>query len=113
MTFFALDAFVGGYKSEHVKLWDIRSRSALYELSTGNNMVISLGWDEEDTTLYAATECLWMDRMGYRHDYRPAKDPKDEAAKKERRQKMATPDDDDDDYDSEDDSEDDEDYEHG
>ena len=45
----------------------------MYELSSGNNWVRSLAWDAPRATLYAATECFYVDRLGYHHDYRPAK----------------------------------------
>ncbi|KAF8311600.1 hypothetical protein DL93DRAFT_2168931 [Clavulina sp. PMI_390] len=70
-----LYAFVGGTRSQSVKLWDLRTQCAVYELSTGNNSVSGLGWDEEHQTLYAATECEALDRIGYHHDYRWAKAP--------------------------------------
>ena len=44
-----------------------------YELATGNNSVLSLAWDAPRSTLYAATECEYMDRLGNYHDYRHAK----------------------------------------
>jgi hypothetical protein len=47
----------------------------LYELATGNNGVASLAWDALRSTLYAATDCINMDRNGYHHGYRPAKIP--------------------------------------
>jgi len=53
----------------------------VYELSTGNNSVQSLAWDDANDTLYAATECFWVDRMGYRHDYRELHQPRKSGAK--------------------------------
>lgn len=47
----------------------------MYEVATGNNEVISLAWDAPRKSLYAATECSYMDRIGYRHGYRFAKIP--------------------------------------
>jgi hypothetical protein len=47
----------------------------VYELATGNNSVHRIVWDAKRTTLYAVTECVYMDRMGYHHDYRKAKIP--------------------------------------
>ncbi|KAF8311616.1 hypothetical protein DL93DRAFT_2083107 [Clavulina sp. PMI_390] len=70
-----LYAFVGGTRSQSIKLWDLRAHCAVYELSVGNNSVSSLGWDEEHQTLYAATECEALDRVGYHNNYRWAKAP--------------------------------------
>ncbi|KAH9928697.1 uncharacterized protein B0H18DRAFT_1000217 [Fomitopsis serialis] len=68
--------FTSGQQSEHIKLWDIRAKAAVYELSTGNNAVASMAWDPKRSALYAATECERMDRMGINHDYRPARIPR-------------------------------------
>ncbi|KAL7278958.1 hypothetical protein ACG7TL_006790 [Trametes sanguinea] len=68
--------FTGGQRSECIKTWDIRARVIVYELATGNNGVEALAWDGVRDTLYAATECSGMDRLGYTHDYRPAKIPR-------------------------------------
>ncbi|KAL5637777.1 hypothetical protein ACGC1H_002142 [Rhizoctonia solani] len=68
--------FTGTSKSEQIKLWDIRARACVYELSTGNTMVESLSWDAHNNCLYAATQCSYMDRLGNHHDYRYAKIPK-------------------------------------
>ncbi|OSC97741.1 hypothetical protein PYCCODRAFT_1447858 [Trametes coccinea BRFM310] len=68
--------FTGGQRSECIKTWDIRARAIVYELATGNNGVEALAWDGVRNTLYAATECSGMDRLGYTHDYRPAKIPR-------------------------------------
>lgn len=57
-------------------MWDVRGRKMVYELATGNNRVADIAWDRTRSTLYAATECTTMDRMGSRFDYRPAKIPK-------------------------------------
>jgi len=51
-------------------------KTALYELATGNHSVMSLAWDSARSTLFAATECEYMDRLGNHHGYRPAKIPK-------------------------------------
>ncbi|QRV83116.1 hypothetical protein RhiJN_11132 [Ceratobasidium sp. AG-Ba] len=69
--------FTGTGKAEQIKLWDVRARAPVYELSTGNNQVQSLAWDSTRNFLYAATECSYMDRMGYRHDYRCVKSSHD------------------------------------
>jgi hypothetical protein len=68
--------FTGSEKSEIIKLWDVRARSAIYELATGNNMVVSMTWDSAHSSLYAATECNYIDRLGHNHGYRRAKMPK-------------------------------------
>ncbi|KAF8598053.1 hypothetical protein BDV93DRAFT_610081 [Ceratobasidium sp. AG-I] len=64
-------AFTGTGKTQHVTAWDIRARAAIYELSTGNNEVNALAWDPKRNTLFAATECSYMDTAGFRHGYRP------------------------------------------
>lgn len=56
-------------------MWDVRARKAVYELATGNNMVASLAWDSKRSSLYAATECGHIDRLGFYHDYRKAHIP--------------------------------------
>ncbi|KAI9061144.1 hypothetical protein FKP32DRAFT_1605097 [Trametes sanguinea] len=68
--------FTGGQHTESIKMWDIRARAIVYELATGNNQVEALAWDGVRNTLYAATECSGMDRLGYTHDYRPARIPR-------------------------------------
>ena len=37
-------------------MWDVRARACVYELSTGNNGVVSMLWDDKHDTLMAATE---------------------------------------------------------
>ena len=56
-------------------MWDVRARCTVYELATGNNNVSALAWDSGRSTLYASTECTYIDRMGYNHDYRRARVP--------------------------------------
>jgi hypothetical protein len=65
--------FTGAEARQQIKVWDIRAREAVYELSTGNNSVVDMAWDAAHNSLYAVTECTYMDRMGYTHDYRRAK----------------------------------------
>ncbi|KAG8680321.1 hypothetical protein FRC08_016385 [Ceratobasidium sp. 394] len=65
-----LAVFTGTDKAEQIKMWDVRACTPVYELATGNNRVQSLAWDSKRNCLYAATECSYQDRMGYRHDYR-------------------------------------------
>jgi hypothetical protein len=65
--------------NESIKVWDVRNavrQGCLYDLSTGNNNAESLAWDHVRNTLYAATDCTSMDRMGSVHEYRRAKFPK-------------------------------------
>ncbi|KAF7973198.1 hypothetical protein HWV62_15779 [Athelia sp. TMB] len=70
--------FTGTDKTEHITLWDVRTKTACYELATGNNAVRSMAWDANHNTLYAATECNYIDRVGNHHDYRRAKIPEDQ-----------------------------------
>jgi hypothetical protein len=59
-------------------MWDIRARGSVYKLATGNNVVVDMVWDSERNTLYAATKCKYVDRLGYHHGYRKARrDAKD------------------------------------
>ncbi|KAL1739752.1 hypothetical protein HDZ31DRAFT_22604, partial [Schizophyllum fasciatum] len=67
--------FTGGTRSQSIKVWDPRAQKLVYELATGNNEVESLVWDASRSTLYAATECSYMDRMGNTNEYRRAKIP--------------------------------------
>ncbi|CAE6460958.1 unnamed protein product [Rhizoctonia solani] len=89
--------FTGTTKSEQIKLWDVRARACVYELSTGNNTVESLAWDAHNNCLYAATKCNYMDRLGNHHDYRYAKIPKSQ------RSNQGVDDEDDDEDDDDDD----------
>ncbi|CCL98796.1 uncharacterized protein FIBRA_00801 [Fibroporia radiculosa] len=67
--------FTGGQNSQAIKMWDVRARAVVYDLSTGNNAVVSMAWDSKRSSLWAATECGYMDRLGYTHDYRHANVP--------------------------------------
>ncbi|OBZ70130.1 hypothetical protein A0H81_09812 [Grifola frondosa] len=67
--------FTAGQDSQQIKMWDVRARAAVYELATGNNAVNAMAWDSRHSTLYAATECGNMDRLGSTFDYRKAKIP--------------------------------------
>ncbi|QRW11836.1 WD40 domain protein [Ceratobasidium sp. AG-Ba] len=51
-------------RAEQIKMWDVRARTSVYELATGNNAVTSLAWDSSNNALYAATERNYYD---YRH----------------------------------------------
>ncbi|CUA72580.1 hypothetical protein RSOLAG22IIIB_10136 [Rhizoctonia solani] len=64
--------FSGSTQKEQIRLFDIRARCCVYELSTGNNAVRSLAWDSTRNALYAATECSHKDWMGFRHNYGPS-----------------------------------------
>lgn len=83
-SFPLVDLFVGGEKTQAVKCWDVRARRALYELSTGNNTVAGLAWSDTMNTLFTATSCEYVDRMGYHDSYRrlrlerPARPARDE-----------------------------------
>ncbi|TCD63392.1 hypothetical protein EIP91_005600 [Steccherinum ochraceum] len=74
--------FTGGQKSESIKVWDVRQKSILYELATGNNSVLNLAWDAPRSTLLACTESQYMDWMGGLHGYRPAYLPRTEYNRK-------------------------------
>ncbi|KAI0661809.1 hypothetical protein C8Q70DRAFT_1052118 [Cubamyces menziesii] len=67
--------FTGSDRYQNIMMWDVRARSLVYELATGNNAVRALCWDAKRTTLYAATECDYMDRLGFTHGYRAAHIP--------------------------------------
>lgn len=57
--------FTGGTKSEQISAFDARAPGrALYSLATGNNFVQSIAWQAATSTLWAATECMYVDRMG-------------------------------------------------
>jgi hypothetical protein len=68
--FASIAVFTGTSKFEQIKMWDVRARAPVYELATGNNRVESLAWDSKRNSLYASTECTYMDRLGFRHGYR-------------------------------------------
>ncbi|KAI1796986.1 hypothetical protein LXA43DRAFT_1147450 [Ganoderma leucocontextum] len=63
--------FTGGERTQQVKMWDVRARACVYELSTGNNGVVSMLWDDRHATLMAATE-----RTSYGNKYRKAQIPR-------------------------------------
>ncbi|PIL35384.1 hypothetical protein GSI_02110 [Ganoderma sinense ZZ0214-1] len=97
--------FTGSDRSQSVRCWDVRARAVVYELGTGNNRVCALNWDAKRSALYATTECDYMDRNGYTHDYRHARiprwarlDPEDRADDRD-----ADMEDEDDEYDQDDD----------
>ncbi|KAK7036190.1 hypothetical protein R3P38DRAFT_2910941 [Favolaschia claudopus] len=65
--------FTGSGHGQVIRLWDVRARKLVYELSTGNNAVVSMAWDEPRSCLYVSTACDYMDRMGDNFGYRRAK----------------------------------------
>ncbi|KAG8724864.1 hypothetical protein FRC09_013032 [Ceratobasidium sp. 395] len=69
--------FTGSRLAEQIKMWDVRARTPVYELATGNNRVNSLAWDPNRDCLYAATECFYKDRLGYHHEYQRSRKWKD------------------------------------
>ncbi|CAG7853189.1 SubName: Full=Uncharacterized protein {ECO:0000313/EMBL:CCA76996.1} [Serendipita indica DSM 11827] len=69
-------AFTGGHRKEQVLLWDIRAQQHVYELGTGNNAIQDLAWDSRHNSLYALSECIYMDRLGGYHGYRRARIPR-------------------------------------
>ncbi|KAG8724865.1 hypothetical protein FRC12_001084 [Ceratobasidium sp. 428] len=79
LTISLLEAvFTGTGRAEQIKMWDVRARTSVYELATGNNRSNSLAWDPNRNCLYAATECSYQDRVGYRHEYRLSRKWKDQ-----------------------------------
>ena len=40
----------------HKKVWDVTNKKFLYELSAGNNHVISVAWDANENSLVAVTD---------------------------------------------------------
>ncbi|EJF64781.1 hypothetical protein DICSQDRAFT_100114 [Dichomitus squalens LYAD-421 SS1] len=68
--------FTAGDITQQVKTWDIRAEECVYELSTGNNAVAGLAWDDTRSSLYVATECRYVNRMGVRTGYRRARIPR-------------------------------------
>ena len=69
-----LALFTGANKQEEIRLWDLRARSVVYELGTGNNSATSLAWDGERNALYAATHCYYTEAT--RRNYRKAEIPR-------------------------------------
>ncbi len=53
-------------------MWDIREQECVYELSTGNNAVSAMAWDAAHASLFVATACPHVNRMGERAGYRRA-----------------------------------------
>ncbi|KAJ6529635.1 hypothetical protein B0H19DRAFT_1082750 [Mycena capillaripes] len=62
-----------GIPDQVIGLWDIRARKMVYELSTGNNSVNSMTWDETRNALYVSTTCSFLD--GNHRTYRRARLP--------------------------------------
>ncbi|KAJ7737538.1 hypothetical protein B0H16DRAFT_1571880 [Mycena metata] len=67
--------FTGSTKDQVIRLWDIRARKMIYELSTGNTSVNGMTWYDAQNVLYVSTTCSFMDRNGYTSDYRRARLP--------------------------------------
>ncbi|RPD59658.1 hypothetical protein L227DRAFT_611865 [Lentinus tigrinus ALCF2SS1-6] len=67
--------FTGCDDGHCVKLWDLRARAVVYDLSTGNNCVQALAWDAKRSTLYAATVRDFHDYLSTRPVYRKARVP--------------------------------------
>ena len=61
-----------GGSDEAITIWDLRyvmngNSGALYELSTGNCNVTELAWHKSSQTIFAITECEYVDRLGYKY----------------------------------------------
>ncbi|KAG6905613.1 hypothetical protein DXG01_001686 [Tephrocybe rancida] len=99
--------FTGSTKQQEVRLWDIRARTTVFELSTGNTGVVSLAWDDAHNALFAATECGYVNHIG-NHGYRTAKEPKFMREERQRAEgdDMVVDDEDEEDYFSDDDDDD-------
>ncbi|KAG6814634.1 hypothetical protein H0H93_012806, partial [Arthromyces matolae] len=67
--------FTGAAERQEITLWDIRTTTAVYDLSTGNTNVTNLAWDCVRNTLYATAECDYVLRSGDYYDYRIARMP--------------------------------------
>ncbi|KAH9856605.1 quinon protein alcohol dehydrogenase-like superfamily [Lenzites betulinus] len=67
--------FTGGDRTQQIKMWDIREQECVYELSTGNNAVSAMAWDDAHASLYVATTCPHVNRLGERAGYRRARIP--------------------------------------
>ncbi|KAJ6505718.1 hypothetical protein C8R47DRAFT_1102265 [Mycena vitilis] len=65
--------FTASTKDQVIRLWDIRARKMVYELSTGNNAANSMTWDDAQNVLYVSTTCSFID--GGRSTYRRARLP--------------------------------------
>ena len=57
-------------------MWDIRAEECVYELATGNNAVVALAWDDTRASLFVATQCANVNRLGVRTGYRRARVPR-------------------------------------
>lgn len=73
--FYNTALFTGTERSQQVKLWDIRSRACVYELSTGNNGVKSMVWHDRLSQLIVATERGTGYGAGAPNSFRAAKIP--------------------------------------
>lgn len=61
--------FSFGGSDEAILCWDLRTRRCLYELATGNTDVVSLQWHAPSRSLFASTDCDYIDRHGNDYDY--------------------------------------------
>ncbi|KAJ7609224.1 hypothetical protein DFH06DRAFT_1247643 [Mycena polygramma] len=68
--------FTGAARDQIIRLWDVRAQKMVYELSTGNSAVVGMTWDAPRSTLYVATQCDNMNRLGDNFDYRHVKRPR-------------------------------------
>ena len=72
------DIFSSEEEAACITLWDIRARGAVYDLSTGNNAVAGMIWNDHKNELWAATTCEHRDGAGYRRARFPNPDWKGE-----------------------------------
>ncbi|RXW20377.1 hypothetical protein EST38_g5481 [Candolleomyces aberdarensis] len=100
--------FTSNEREEAIRMWDVRARAPIYDLATGNNDVLALAWNDDRNELYAVTECRYVDRLGYHHEYRRAKIPKEKTEDDDEGDEERDTDEDGDDYDDEDDWDDEE-----
>ncbi|KAI0368806.1 hypothetical protein BV20DRAFT_998200 [Pilatotrama ljubarskyi] len=68
--------FTGGERTEQIKVWDVRGKAVVHELSTGNNAVVGMAWDPRRAALFVATESRRVNRMGEHKGYRRARIPR-------------------------------------
>ncbi|KZV88372.1 hypothetical protein EXIGLDRAFT_839247 [Exidia glandulosa HHB12029] len=106
-----------GAGTQSIRMWDVQGQKCLYELATGNNEVSAMAWDASNQTLFAATECQSLDRIGYHHNYRRYKptpwEKQEQAATRRASGDMSVDEEDEEEeeYEDVDDDDDDDDYE--
>lgn len=76
--------FTSDKKAECITLWDVRTRSPVYELATGNNTVEGMIWSESHNELWAATSCQYVDMHGDHRGYRRVMLPREERVREEK-----------------------------